>query len=76
MTAAMGKQLKQSINVFHNLMLYLRLPISGVNTREPTQVQHAVRTLVIEAVDSVDARVLVVTSQEEEILRVLDFVGE
>jgi hypothetical protein len=24
MIAAMGKQLKQSVNVFHNLMLYLR----------------------------------------------------
>lgn len=26
MMAAMGKQLKQSVNVFHSLMLYLRLP--------------------------------------------------
>ena len=25
MIAAMGKQLKQSVNVFHSLMLYLRL---------------------------------------------------
>ena len=24
--AAMGRQLKQSVNVFHNLMLYRRLP--------------------------------------------------
>ena len=26
MMAAMGRQLKQSVNVFHSLMLYLRLP--------------------------------------------------
>lgn len=26
MIAAMGRQLKQSVKVFHNLMLYLRLP--------------------------------------------------
>lgn len=26
--AAIGKQLKQSVNVFHNLILYLRLPES------------------------------------------------
>ena len=26
MIAAMGKQLKQSVNVFHSLMLYRRLP--------------------------------------------------
>jgi hypothetical protein len=26
MMAAIGKQLKQSVNVFHSLMLYLRLP--------------------------------------------------
>ena len=26
MTAAMGRQLKQSVNVFHSLMLYRRLP--------------------------------------------------
>jgi len=25
-TAATGRQLKQSVNVFHSLMLYLRLP--------------------------------------------------
>lgn len=27
MIAAIGRQLKQSVNVFHNLMLYLRLPV-------------------------------------------------
>ena len=26
MIAAIGRQLKQSVNVFHNLILYLRLP--------------------------------------------------
>ena len=29
MTAAMGRQLKQSVNVFHSLILYLRLPARG-----------------------------------------------
>ena len=30
--AAIGRQLKQSVKVFHNLMLYLRLP--GTNIRQ------------------------------------------
>ena len=29
MIAAIGRQLKQSVNVFHSLMLYLRLPERG-----------------------------------------------
>ena len=34
------------------------------------------RTFVIEAVNPVDTRTLVVAPQHEEVLRVLDFVGE
>jgi len=37
MMAAMGKQLKQSVNVFHSLMLYLRLPAT-----QPCNVTHLV----------------------------------
>ena len=32
--AATGKQLKQSVNVFHNLMLYLLLPASAKREKE------------------------------------------
>jgi len=32
MMAAMGRQLKQSVKVFHSLMLYLRLP-AGENSK-------------------------------------------
>src|ERR1700754_2627252 len=35
MMAAMGRQLKQSVNVFHSLMLYLRLPV-GQGARHPS----------------------------------------
>jgi len=34
MMAAMGRQLKQSVNVFHNLMLYLRLPDVNIQQKE------------------------------------------
>ena len=34
MMAAMGRQLKQSVKVFHNLMLYLRLPISASSVED------------------------------------------
>lgn len=34
------------------------------------------RTFIIEAIDAVDRRALVVATQKEEIFRVLDFVGE
>ena len=32
--AATGRQLKQSVKVFHNLMLYLRLPEGGLKVRK------------------------------------------
>lgn len=73
MIAAMGKQLKQSVNVFHSLMLYRRLPatqhVSGplVGSR---------LTLVVEAVNSVNTSTLVVSSEDEEVFRVLDLVRE
>ena len=34
------------------------------------------RTFVVETIDTIDARALVVAPQYEEVLRVLDFVGE
>jgi hypothetical protein len=100
MMAAMGRQLKQSVNVFHSLMLYRRLPAAGSShTRvsgaraeaaySPAQRRHSPPhqeadrehrgrplTLVVKAVDAVDARALVIAAQNEEVLRVLDLVGE
>ena len=85
MMAAMGRQLKQSVNVFHSLMLYRRLP-GGKHHREdgPRRRRSVIsviskirpRTFVIEAINPVNARTLMVAPQYEEVLRVLDFVGE
>lgn len=78
MMAATGKQLKQSVNVFQILMLYLRLPASFARTiqspdRQSATDQHEDRlTLVVEAVNPVDRGALVVATKNEEVLRVLD----
>lgn len=86
MMAAMGRQLKQSVNVFHSLMLYRRLPARGRGYERPadaievsrrqTQAHKYRRTFVIEAINPIDTRTLVVAPQNEEVLWVLDFVGE
>eukprot|EP00961_Rhodomonas_salina_P186257 2514449-Rhodomonas_salina.1 len=75
MMAATGKQLKQSVNVFQILMLYLRLPASFARTiqspdRQSATDQHEDRlTLVVEAVNPVDRGALVVATKNEEVLR-------
>ena len=42
MMAAMGRQLKQSVNVFHSLMLYRRLPVQtrALGQRPVPPIQH------------------------------------
>jgi hypothetical protein len=55
----MGKQLKQSVKVFHNLMLYRRLPIVVSSCTEAQPFGRL--TLIIEPVDPVDTSTLVVT---------------
>ena len=52
--AAIGRQLKQSVKVFHNLILYLRLPdVNSIWDRN---------TFIIESVDPVNTGALVVSS--------------
>jgi hypothetical protein len=74
MMAAMGRQLKQSVNVFHNFMLYRRLPDTHVSSvgKEKTPA----RTFIVKAVNPVDACALVVSAQDEKILGVLDLVRQ
>lgn len=83
MIAAIGKQLKQSVKVFHNLMLYLRLPGKKQvdkrrkdTSREKERSYIITRTFVIESVNPVDACTLVVPAKNEEVLRVFDLVRE
>jgi hypothetical protein len=71
--AATGRQLKVSVKVFHSLMLYLRLPV--VRVREVGRERGSL-TLVIEAVDAIDRGTLVVATEDEEVLGVLDLVSE
>ena len=83
--AAIGRQLKQSVNVFHSLMLYRRLPGGDDHPETGPDADDELscviskirpRTFVIEAINPVNARTLMVAPQYEEVLRVLDFVGE
>lgn len=83
--AATGKQLKQSVKVFHSLMLYRRLPIDTPKTQKgniyhlkinshPSCVSPEL-TLIIKAVDSINRGALVVTAEQEKVLWVFDLVG-
>ena len=87
MMAAIGRQLKQSVKVFHSLMLYRRLP-SAKKKKKKTAVKvilsfnegkmvkaAARRTLIVEAVNPVDTRALVIPSQNEKVFRVFDLVS-
>ena len=81
MIAAMGRQLKQSVNVFQSLILYRRLPrrTKHVNTRtlaglRPTRGKK--RTFVVKAVNSVDRGALMVAAKDEKVFGVLDLVCE
>ena len=74
MIAAIGKQLKQSVNVFQSLILYRRLP-EVIWVKYTAHAQQWL-TFVIEPIDSIDARALVIASQYKEILWVFDLVGE
>jgi hypothetical protein len=69
--AAMGRQLKQSVKVFHNLMLYRRLPVLSAQVAITLLYGP---TLVVEPVDPVDTGTLVITSEDEKVFRVLDLV--
>lgn len=77
MMAAIGRQLKQSVNVFHNLMLYRRLPmptnIFSVTWTTKTTTSH---TLIVKTVYPVDAGTLVISSQDEEVFGVFDLIRE
>lgn len=73
MIAAMGRQLKQSVKVFHNLMLYRRLPRSSGHA---LALKQRGLTLVVETVDPVDTGTLVISSENEKVFGVLDLVGE
>jgi len=80
MIAAMGRQLKQSVNVFQSLILYRRLPrrTQHVNTRTRARLvsEGVERTFVVKAVNSVDGGTLVVAAKDEKVFRVLDLVCE
>jgi hypothetical protein len=72
--AAMGKQLKQSVNVFHSLMLYRLLPASPKIDDQTTirDIDQEPPTFVVKPVDSVDTGALVIASQDEEVFWVFD----
>lgn len=82
MTAAIGRQLKQSVNVFHNLMLYRRLPIHTCKFSIPPKMdvcvgkRNGILTLVIKAVYTIDAGRFMVSTQNEKVLGILDLVSQ
>lgn len=75
--AATGRQLKQSVNVFHKRMLYLRLP-EHVKEAKECQLRLCNNTqsltLIVKAVYPVNAGTLMIASEQKEVFRVLDFV--
>lgn len=91
MTAAIGRQLKQSVNVFHNLMLYRRLPnhtlVNSIFFLYPQNgfvcmcvcvcgKKEWILTLIVKAVYTIDAGRLMVSTQNEKVLGVLDLVSQ
>ena len=75
--AAIGRQLKQSVNVFHNLMLYRRLPES----EQEGETQNFGRatdplTFIIKPVYPIDTGTFMISTQDEEVLRIFDLVSE
>ncbi len=67
--AAMGRQLKQSVKVFHNLMLYRRLPKINIESKVHLQftttyirLKLDLLTLIVETINSVDRRAFVISS--------------
>ena len=85
MIAAIGKQLKQSVNVFHNLMLYRRLPKPSKKKRKTRRVgneceltwderRQIQRTFVVKAIYPVDTGTFVIASEDEEVFGIFDLV--
>lgn len=86
--AATGKQLKQSVKVFHSFMLYRRLPTNERASENlmscqqngcdifPVYKKYSALTLVIKAVDSINRGAFVVSTEQEKVLWIFDLVGE
>jgi len=72
--AAIGKQLKQSVKILHNLMENLRLPKLKIISSSLRL--YLLFTFVIEPVNSVNAGTFVVSTEDKKVLRVLDFVSK
>ena len=77
MMAAIGRQLKQSVNVFHSLILYRRLPrvrirVSIFHGKEKVRLH----TFVVKPVYSVDTSTFVVSTKDKKVFGVFDLVGE
>jgi hypothetical protein len=68
--------LKQSVNVFHSLILYRRLPAARHHQLAPTPARRKekTRTFIVKPIYPVDASALVVPAEDKKVLRVLDFV--
>jgi len=63
--AASGRQLNTSVNSFHTLSEYFLLP--SITKKH---------TLIIEPINLIDLRRLVIPPQQKEILRVLDLIAQ
>ena len=71
--AAIGRQLKQSVNVFHSLMLYRRLPENArYQIRDALYRKEPLRTLIVESVNAVDTCAFVIAAENEEVFGVFD----
>jgi phosphatidylinositol kinase/protein kinase (PI-3 family) len=74
--AAIGRQLKQSVNVFHSLMLYRRLPVefdecfAGIYAKLTANNL----TFIVKSIYTIYACIFVITTKNEKVFRILDFV--
>ncbi len=75
--AARGRQLKQSVNIFHILMLYRRLPINARTTIRFSYVDiPSTLTFIIKSVYAVGTSTLMIASQKKKVLGILYLISE
>jgi hypothetical protein len=78
--AAIGKQLKQSVNVFQSLILYRLLPVTSWMLEPNLSIANTrligLLTFIIKSIDTVYASAFVVSSQNEEVFGIFDLVSK
>ena len=75
-TAAIGKQLKQSVKIFQSFILYRRLPIGGENEIRYTKNNNKKLTFIIKSIYTIDTCTFMITTKNKKVFRVFNFVSQ